>query len=336
MVRLRNLLVVVCALFATASARAEDMGAPARPAKAPAPHALGAPAQAALDDIKSSFGFVPGFLAKLPAHALPGAWQELKSLQLSDQTALPCKIKELIGLAVAAQVPCKYCVQAHTQFARLHGASEAETAEAVLMAALTRHWSTVANGFQTDPAKFKTEFAKLVAHVKKSGPPAAGLPMPGAPRDASAALQEMQQVFGSVPEFMRKFPAEGLPGAWQEMRDVEMNPNTALSGKYKSLIGLAVASQIPCQFCVVADTEFAKLEGASEREIAEAIGMAALTRHWSTFLNGMQIDEAAFKRDVDRLVKGAKRQAAAAAAPGKPERGASLPRASARHSLAQK
>jgi AhpD family alkylhydroperoxidase len=235
---------------------------------------------------------------------------------------------------VAAQVPCKYCVQAHTQFARLHGASEAETGEAVLMAALTRHWSTVANGFQTDLAKFKTEFAKLVAHVKKSAPPPAGSPQPGAPRDANAALAEMQQAFGAVPEFMRKFPAEGLPGAWQEMRDVEMNPNTALSGKYKSLIGLAVASQIPCQFCVVADTEFARLEGASEREIAEAIGMAALTRHWSTYLNGMQIDEAAFKRDIDRLVKGAKKQAAAT--PAKAERGAALRPASARHSLAQK
>jgi hypothetical protein len=52
------------------------------------------------------------------------------------------------------------------------------------------------------------------------------------------------------------------------------------------------------------------MEGASEAEIAEAIGMAALTRHWSTFLNGTLADEAAFRKDVDHLVRSAKQQAA--------------------------
>ncbi|MEO7958365.1 MAG: carboxymuconolactone decarboxylase family protein, partial [Fibrobacteria bacterium] len=77
----------------------------------------------------------------------------------------------------------------------------------------------------------------------------------------------------------------------------------------KELVGLAVASQVPCKFCVIAHTEFAKLNGASEQEIAEAIGMAAFTREMSTFLNGMRVDETQFKADISRLVKGA--QAAA-------------------------
>ena len=33
--------------------------------------------------------------------------------------------------------------------------------------------------------------------------------------------------------------------------------------------------------------------------------MASLTRSMSTMLNGLQVDEAQFRRDVDRLVKGA-------------------------------
>jgi hypothetical protein len=37
--------------------------------------------------------------------------------------------------------------------------------------------------------------------------------------------------------------------------------------------------------------------------------MASLTRSMSTLLNGLQIDEAQFRRDLDRVVKGA--QAAA-------------------------
>ena len=34
--------------------------------------------------------------------------------------------------------------------------------------------------------------------------------------------------------------------------------------------------------------------------------MASLTRDMSTLLNGLQVDEPQFRRDVDRLVKGAK------------------------------
>jgi AhpD family alkylhydroperoxidase len=109
-------------------------------------------------------------------------------------------------------------------------------------------------------------------------------------------------------------PAEALPGAWRELRDVELSPHTELPGKYKSLISLAVASQIPCRYCVIADTEFAKLDGASERELREAVAMASLVRHWSTLLNGLQVDEAGFRRDTDRLVGSAKKSIALAAA----------------------
>jgi AhpD family alkylhydroperoxidase len=269
------------------------------------------PAQAARADIKSTFGFVPGFLNSMPSNALPGAWEEMKALQMSPNTALPGKLKELIGLAVAAQVPCKYCTYAHTEFAKLNGANETEIGEAVVMASLTRHWSTVLQGIQTDLTKFKAEIAALVARMKTA--PKSGATMAPSPpvTDAKSALAEIQQMFGTVPEFLRRFPAEALAGAWKQMRDVEMNPKTALADKHKSLIGVAVASQIPCTYCLAADTEFAKLAGASEREINEAIAMAALTRYWSTYLNGSQTDEAAFKRDVDRLVKGAKKGMAA-------------------------
>ncbi|HVR21606.1 MAG TPA: carboxymuconolactone decarboxylase family protein, partial [Polyangiaceae bacterium] len=68
---------------------------------------------------------------------------------------------------------------------------------------------------------------------------------------------------------------------------------------------------IPCRYCIVAHTEFAKLSGATEAEIGEAIAMAALTRTASTVLNGLQIDEARFRRDADRLVRGAKAAKAA-------------------------
>lgn len=267
------------------------------------------PADATRKDIQSMFGFVPGFLKAMPDVALPGAWEEMKALQMNANTALPGKLKELIGVAVAAQVPCRYCSYAHTQFAKLNGASQTEIGEAVILASLTRHWSTVLQGFQTDVVKFRAEIAKLVAYAKKMTAGQTAAPKTMEVTDANSALKDIEQSWGSVPEFIKKFPAVALAGAWKEERDVEMSPATALSGKHKSLIGLAVASQIPCQFCVIADTEFARLEGANEAEIAEAIAMAALTRHWSTFLNGTMADEVMFRKDVDRLLRNAKQQA---------------------------
>jgi len=268
-------------------------------------------AKAAREDIKSSFGFVPRFLDSMPDSALPGAWAEMKGLQMNPNTALPGKIKELIGLAVAAQVPCAYCVYAHTEFAELFGASKDEVGEAVVMASLTRHWSTVVQGQQTDLGKFKAEIAKLVERMKASAAHPARAEAPAAVMDAEAAREQIQRMFGAVPGFLQRFPDAALPGAWTEMRDVEMSPTTALSGKHKSLIGLAVASQIPCRFCLAADTEFARLEGATEAEIQEAIAMAAITRHWSTYLNGTQQDLPQFRREIDRLIAGAKKQMAA-------------------------
>jgi AhpD family alkylhydroperoxidase len=274
---------------------------------APAARAAETPAAAAKADIQKTLGFVPQFFTKFPESALPGAWEEMKTLQLNPHTALQGKTKELIGLGVAAQIPCKYCILAHTEFAKLNGASEAEIGEAVAMAAITRHWSTFLNGIQTDEGKFRGEVAKVIENVKKASASKSPAPAPVNVVDGNSALKEATQMLGGyVPEFIRAFPEEARAGAWRQFRDVQLSPATSLSGKQKELVGLAVAAQIPCRFCVIAHTEFAKLNGATDAEIKEAIGMASVTRNLSTMLNGMQVDEPQFRRDVEKLVKGAK------------------------------
>ena len=261
-----------------------------------------AQAAAARADIAKTIGFVPQFFLKFPEEMLPGVWDEMKGLQMNPHTALPGREKELIGLAVSAQIPCKYCIYGHTEFAKLNGASETEIGEAVAMGALTRHWSTYLNGIQTDEAKFRGEIAKLVANAK-SGKGAPGKPI--TVTDGQSALAEAAQMLGFAPEFLTRFPDAARAGAWRQFRDVQLSPTTATSGKNKELMGLAVAAQVPCRFCIIAHTEFAKLNGATDAEINEAIAMASFTRDMSTLLNGMQIDEAQFRKDVDRLVKGA-------------------------------
>jgi AhpD family alkylhydroperoxidase len=269
-------------------------------------------ADAARADIGKTLGFVPQFFQKFPDEVLPGAWDEMKSLQLNPHTALPGRTKELAGLAVSSQIPCKYCIYAHTEFAKLNGASEVEIGEAVAMAAMTRHWSTFLNGIQTDDAKFRAEIAKIVDNVKHAAATKAAPGKPIAVVDGQTALAEATQMLGYVPEFIRRFPDVARAGAWRQFRDVQLSPTTALSGKAKELMGLAVASQIPCKFCIIAHTEFAKLNGATDEEITEAIAMASLTRDLSTLLNGMQVDEGQFRKDIDHLVKNVQTAARAA------------------------
>jgi AhpD family alkylhydroperoxidase len=125
--------------------------------------------------------------------------------------------------------------------------------------------------------------------------------LPARADEASDALakthQDIEKTFGKVPDFLKALPDSGLPGAWDELKAIDFDDG-ALTVKTKALIALAVAAQIPCQYCIWADTVEAKQAGATDAEIKEAVTVAALERHWSTVLNGMQVDLAQFKRDL--------------------------------------
>lgn len=135
-------------------------------------------------------------------------------------------------------------------------------------------------------------------------------PAPVAATDsADATLKDIEKTFGFVPQFMRSIPRLYLPGFWEGMKSFELNPATKLDAKTKELIGLAVAAQVPCEYCIVFHTDGARLNGATEQEIQEAVGMAAMTRNASTLLNGLQVDKAQFKKDLDRIVRTTRQQA---------------------------
>ncbi|CAN7723254.1 carboxymuconolactone decarboxylase family protein [Phyllobacterium sp. LjRoot231] len=120
---------------------------------------------------------------------------------------------------------------------------------------------------------------------------------------AQAAYQDIEKTLGSVPTMFKILPEAGVAGAWAEIKAVQLNPETQLDGKTKELIGLAVASQIPCQYCIYFHTAAAKANGATDEEIRESVAMSAIVRHWSTMLNGMQVDLATFQTETDALMK---------------------------------
>lgn len=57
--------------------------------------------------------------------------------------AIPVKYKELIAVAVAVTTQCPYCIEIHSGNARKAGATEAELAEAAIVAAALRAGASV-------------------------------------------------------------------------------------------------------------------------------------------------------------------------------------------------
>jgi len=66
---------------------------------------------------------VPDFMKALPADVLMAYWPLMKKYVLGE-SKIPEKYREMIALAVAANLKCPYCELFHTGGAKLHGASD--------------------------------------------------------------------------------------------------------------------------------------------------------------------------------------------------------------------
>ena len=119
------------------------------------------------EDIENTFGKMPSFFDAFPKHALPGAWESFKALT-GPETSIEPKNRELIQLAVAAQIPCQYCVYFHTASAEAFGATKQEIQEAVALGANTRHWSMILQGAQIEFEDFKKEFQEMMEYMKNN------------------------------------------------------------------------------------------------------------------------------------------------------------------------
>jgi AhpD family alkylhydroperoxidase len=126
-------------------------------------------------DIEETLGLVPTFFQHVPDYLIESEWLSFKNLQLSDQTAIPNKYKELIGLAVSGATRCRYCAYFHTEAAKLFGATDEEVTEASLVAKNTMAWSTYLNAMQFDYDEFVEEFDRIADHIRSQMAEPAGV-----------------------------------------------------------------------------------------------------------------------------------------------------------------
>ena len=120
------------------------------------------------EDMEETFGMVPSPLDAIPEADVASEWPFFKKYTVGE-SEIPAKYRELMGLAVAANIRCPYCLHFHRTAAELHGASEAELAEVVSLASLTSRYSAMLHASDKDLEEFKTDVRKIADHLEVHG-----------------------------------------------------------------------------------------------------------------------------------------------------------------------
>lgn len=129
-------------------------------------------------------------------------------------------------------------------------------------------------------------------------------------RPRNEVEREMKEQLGLVPSFFKRIPDEYFDMEWELFKRMELG-ETRIPNKYKELMGIALHSETKCQYCTLFHTEAARLFGATEEEIQEAVHYAKMSLGWSAYLNGIRQDYDMFAEELDRIITHVKEQAPA-------------------------
>ena len=116
---------------------------------------------------------------------------------------------------------------------------------------------------------------------------------------------EIKSMLGIVPSFFNSIPDSSIEDEWRLMKLSQFDSGP-IPNKYRELMGLAIAAVTRCKYCAFFHTEAAKMNGATEAELEDAVHFAKSSAGWSAYLNGMQVDFEQFKKEVREIAKHAK------------------------------
>jgi AhpD family alkylhydroperoxidase len=111
--------------------------------------------------------------------------------------------------------------------------------------------------------------------------------------------KEIEEMFGLVPSMFKSVPDSSLELEWKLFKTVQFEEGP-IPNKYRELIGVALSAISKCRYCSFYHTELAKLNGATDEEIEDAVHYAKSSAGWSAYINGLQIDYETFKDEVSR------------------------------------
>ncbi|MBI5810297.1 MAG: carboxymuconolactone decarboxylase family protein [Deltaproteobacteria bacterium] len=101
------------------------------------------------------------------------------------------------------------------------------------------------------------------------------------------------------PEDLAKFPSigEGAPLLWEKFSAWygAIFAEGALTEREKALIALAVAHAVQCPYCIDAYTQTCLEKGSNDKQMTEAIHVAAAIKGGAALVHGVQMKNAAEK-----------------------------------------
>jgi AhpD family alkylhydroperoxidase len=112
--------------------------------------------------------------------------------------------------------------------------------------------------------------------------------------------KDIEQMMGLIPSFFKAMPDSALESEWKLFNKVQVE-KTAIPAKYRELIGSAIAATLRCPYCSYFHAEMAKLYGATDAEIEDAVHYAKYSVGFSTYINGVQTDIKKFKSEIDQV-----------------------------------
>lgn len=112
--------------------------------------------------------------------------------------------------------------------------------------------------------------------------------------------KDIEETFGLVPSFFKMVPDSSLELEWKLFKRVQLEDGP-IPNKYRELIGLGIAATTKCRYCTLFHTEAARLNGATDAEIEDAVHFAKASAGWSAYINGLQMDYDEFKDEMKRI-----------------------------------
>jgi AhpD family alkylhydroperoxidase len=118
--------------------------------------------------------------------------------------------------------------------------------------------------------------------------------------DYEKTLKEIEKTIGIVPGFMKGLPPEALVHEWPNFLKYQLG-ESEIPGKYREFMGLAVSANIKCPYCQLFHTAVAKMNGATDAELAEVAMLASQTARWSAIIHAQHYDYDTFEKELGKI-----------------------------------
>lgn len=118
---------------------------------------------------------------------------------------------------------------------------------------------------------------------------------------------EMKETLGLVPTMFKSIPDSEINQEWQLFKTIQLEEHN-IPLKELQLMGIGISSALRCRYCAYFHTENARLMGATDEEIEEAVSFAKASAGWSSYLHGVQMDFDQFKNEIDQATEHIKKE----------------------------